>query len=378
MILNEYRSDMRDLIVKAVFAGLLFEILCGMFLFTDELLIIGVILCILVIPGVLTAYVLSNKLIVRITQDDVQFIRFRKPIESIPFENNEFTSYIYTIRLQWVITSKKRYLRVVDLYGQTRNYSCDGLSERNFEKFINEVVSVSKEKQYRLFTEKLKKSLRATSPEVIAVNAGAAYVPLVTTSTMPGVTSVTTAILNPSLGVPEIVEEPFAGGVFYFPKDEVHAVLKKRLKVKVSIIGVIMLLFATMNTETLINHLWFPLILLFVFGGTGFLFWRQYKAQLDATPDYIRITENELLIDDELFMLPDIQLIKMTQEMFISTDMNRFRTLKIIVIGKKKQYLLGHMIIGKNRICYEDYGRLCRVLSGFLKRTGRFVAFDNA
>ena len=144
------------------------------FCVVGELFILGIIVCGLVIPGLLAAYVLSNKLIIRITQDDIQFFRFKKPIESIPFENNEFTSYTYTLSLQVVITTKKRYLRVVDQYGQTRDYSCDGLSERTFEKFISEVVSISKEKHRHLLTEQIKASLMAASPEAQAVSAGAA------------------------------------------------------------------------------------------------------------------------------------------------------------------------------------------------------------
>lgn len=368
MILSEYKSNLNGRILISILAGLTIAILLSNFIFVKGGLIIWIIICIIAIPAILAAYVLSNKLVVQITQDDIQFIRFRKPIEYIPFENNEFTTYTYTLRVQLVLTSTTRYLRVFHCSGQVTDYSCSGLSKKDFETFISEVISISKEKQLRILTEKIKESISGASQSA-------------------GVENTTEGVTSTFSGVMEDPKVPFGGADFYFPKEEFRAVIYKKFKTDLIIAGSVTVwisimnpiffsYLATKNVETFIRELWFAGIFLFVFGVVGLLLWLQYQTQVKKTPDYIRITENELLIDDYKFFLSDIQLIKMSQERFIPEKKNRLRTLKIVITGEKKQYLLGHMIIGKRRIFYNDYGRLCSSLNDFLNRDNRFVVYE--
>lgn len=359
---------MKDITTKAIIVGLFLALVFAFFSLEEGSLILGLVLGIIFIPGPLILYVLSNKFVVQITEDDIKFKRFGKKIESVPFENNEFTAYIYTIRLQLVITGQKRYLRAIDLYGKIRDYSCDGLSERDFNKFVSEVISISAEKQLRILTEQKKASM-------VGASSGA------------GVADTTSGVVTTTADVAVAPEAPFAGAVFTFPKDKFREAIYKKLTVKLLIIGLIALFLAVTNfgffsillvkdVQKLIMELFFPLTLICASAIAGFIFWSQYKTQLECTPDYIRITENELMIDDRKYFLSDIKSIKMSRERFIPRDKNRLRTIKIVIAGKIKLYYLGHMSNGDRRFFYDDYGRLCNSLSAFLLQDGRLVKYE--
>lgn len=152
MFVNEYQTDMRSFIIRSVVIGLLADLFLVWFIHKEiesvsiELVIL---LCAVVVPALLTVYVLSNKLIIRINQDDIEFIRFKKTVEYISFEGSSFEAYTRVVRFKYVFTSQKRYLRVYDPTNQCKDYSCDGLTQKDFDSFVSEVISISAEKQLR-------------------------------------------------------------------------------------------------------------------------------------------------------------------------------------------------------------------------------------
>jgi hypothetical protein len=153
MFVNEYQTDMRGFIIRSIAIGLLTDLFLVWFIHEEiksasiELVIL---ICAVVVPALLTVYVLSNKLIIRINQDDIEFIRFKKPIEYISFEGSSFEAYTHVVRFKYVFTSQKRYLRVYDSTNQYKDYSCDGLTQKDFDSFFEEVTGISAEKQLRV------------------------------------------------------------------------------------------------------------------------------------------------------------------------------------------------------------------------------------
>lgn len=368
MIVNEYRTNMRGIIIKSILIGLPLAILCGIPFLDTEFAFWGIIIGGILIPGAFVAYVLSNKLIIRINQDDIDFIWGFKPIQTVPYANNTFTTYTYRLRLQFVFVITTRYLRVTSDSGEQKDYSCSGLSKKQFEEFASEVINISNEKQRLLSRGQVSASLPETGMGTAVANATA---------------GVTSAVADVAQSAEQSIDE----AVFHFPKKEFIAVMFKSVRTSFIVTGSIVLLVAIVNPGFLlylettdpglfIAQLMFALFLFVFLGIVDLLLWLQYRTQIKRTPEYIRITGNELLIDDQKFLLWDIKLIKMTQERFIAQDKNRFRTLTINVAGKKKQYFLGHMNTGKKHFYYEDYGRLCSSLNDFLKRDNRFIVYE--
>jgi hypothetical protein len=368
MIVNEYRTNMRGIIIKSILIGLPLAILCGIPFLDTEFAFLGIIIGGILIPGTFVAYVLSNKLIIRINQDDIDFIWGFKPIQTVLYANNTFTTYTYRLRLQFVFVITTRYLRVTSDSGEQKDYSCSGLSKKQFEEFASEVINISNEKQRLLSRGQVSASL----PE---------------TGVGTAVAGTTIAVESAVADVAQSAEQSIDEAVFLFPKKEFSAVMFKSIKMSFIITGSLVLLVALVNPGFLlylettdpglfIAQLLFALALFVFLGIVDLLLWMQYHAQVIRTPDSIRIIGNELLIDDQKFVLWDIKLIKMTQERFIAQDKNRFRTLKINVAGKQKKYFLGHMNAEKKHLYYQDYGKLCSSLNDFLKQDNRFVIYE--
>jgi len=346
MIRSEYKASKARLILLSVFLGLLIEGLAAIFLIVKEIRILVIIILIIVIPFFHTVYVIINLLVVRVTDLDVQFIRFGKPIESIPFENNEFEKCTDTNQFRLELSSSHQYLRVCNASGHVKDYSCCSLSKKDYENLMSEVIGLGE------FYRRRKQEEAELASVVMAITGAAP-----TTD-------------------------------FYFPKEEFSTMEKKKLKFKLIITGSIPvalsilnpgvpMLFESDNKQAIIIQLWFMLSLFVFFGIAGFLFWLQYKTKVDSTPKYIGIMENELLIDDLKFSLPKIQMIAMISEQFSNHDKSLLREMKITVGGKKRRYFLGYVNKGKHNLQYEDYGRLCSSLNSFLKKNEESDVVEN-
>lgn len=368
MIINEYRTKMRGMIITSILIGLPLAILCGVPFFDTEFAFLGIIISFILIPGAFIAFVLSNELIVRINQDDIDFVWRFKPIQTVPFANNTFTTYTHKLRLQFVFVITTRYLRVTGDSGEQKDYSCSGLSQKQFEEFASEVINISNEKKRLFSREKVNGSLPETG-------AGAAV-----TSTfdgMPGTISFAA----------EAAEHRFAGAAFDFPKDSFQKQISKSLKKDIIIVGSIALFLLFFNPGTVgfwlagdfaeIKTVLISALILFSIAAAILCpMWIQFKYQLKRTPRQITVSERDLVIEDQRFSLQDIKAIKMTQENFIPQDQRRFRTMSIISDGKTYKYLLGHMLPGKKRLYYNDYGRLCESINDFLKARGLYIIYE--
>jgi len=328
--------------------------------------VIEIVISMLVIPVLLATLILLYKLDVRVTDFDIQFIRFGRPVKSIPFENNRFEkNKLYIIMPKGGMDFTIKYLRVIDCYGKARKYSCNALSDRVFDTLISDVIRISMEN-----------NRRTISKEALAI--------VMATSTGPESASAITEIERVADREAGKLEEPFAEAVFIVPKDKFRATLNKNSKKNIIRAVLVVSLFALVYTgfSVLLTTeykgmlkplLFFVPFALGILGTINFVIWVKYQAKVKKTPEYIRITENEIFIDDKQFLLSDIQMIRMTQENFIAYEQNRLRTLQINAAGKNAKYLLGHMTNGERQFSYEDYGRLCRSLNDFLNRSGRFV-----
>lgn len=368
MILNEYRTNMRGLIIKSVLIGFPLAVLCGVPFFGTEFAFLGIIISGILIPGAFVAYVLSNKLIIRINQEDIDFIWGFKPIQTVPLANNTFTTYTHKLRLWYVFVITTRYLRVTGDSGEQKDYSCSGLSQKQFEEFISEVIHISNEKRRQISREQANTSL----PE----------------------TGVDAAVAGPFDGMPgtvpyatETAEHRFTGATFDFPRESFQKQISKSLKKDFIIVGSIALFLLIFNPGTLMFFLTGDFtelkavligapIFLIIFAAILCPMWLQFKYQLKRTPGQITISERELIIDDQRFLLPDIMSVKMTQENFIPQDQRRFRTMNITSDGKTYKYLIYHMLPGKKRICYHDYERLCDSLNDFLKARCLYIIYE--
>lgn len=367
VIIREYKSNLTGQITIAIILGLLVESILGVMLLSRGF-VIEIVISMLVIPALLFALVLIYKLDVRVTDYDIQFIKFGRPINSIPFENNKFEEYVLTIYIPRGMTFTIKFLRVIDCNGEARKYSCNALSDRVFSRLISDVIRISMENNHRKLSE-----------EALAI--------VLATSTGSEAANMIKQIESVEARETEKSEEPFDEAVFIFPKEIFRATLNKNSKKNIIRTVLAVSLFALVYTgfsmlltteyKGMLKALLF--FVLFTFGILGiinFVIWVKYQAKLNKTPDYIRITKNELFVDHCKFLRSDIEMIRMTQENFIACEQHRLRLLKINAAGKNNQYLLGHMNIGARQFCYEDYGRLCSSLNDFLRQSGRSVIFE--
>lgn len=358
---SEYKSKISRYILTSILVGLPVEIFLGLLFFSDKrTLLLGLAVCIIVIPAFFIAYIASNYYSVRVTDDDIRFFKHGKQYLVVPFENNEFTSYTYTDTFLSIPTSVKKYLRVMYSSGQSVDYLCWGFTKETFEKLISEVVSISKDKERRSLSEKVK----APMGEKVSSNE---------------------KVLTDEL---DSNDEQFVGESFIFPKKELRKWVFNR-HLKKFIMGVVVSIFATLYiamffplfvsdpVQLQTMEIWSAAILIACIGIATFLYIARCIIQVKRIPKSIRITNDSIIIDDRTFLLSRIQRINMSLKRFFVPKKSSYRKLNIIESGHQYKYLLGHVEAGNKLVHYYDYGNLCFAFYAFMQQADQFVIFEN-
>lgn len=351
MVVSTYRSSAANNILSVIaFLGI-FE-LVSFFVIqvatSRNAIIVGLVLAFIVSPALAVFIQLMRHLKIELTDTEIRFLRMGRPFRVIPFANHHFTSYIHTIRYQYVIPVEYRYLRVLYPDGTTKDHYCSSFSKNTYHRFISEILQLSG--QY------VKALPSGDVQDLPAAN--------------------------------EAPELPFGGAQYSFPKEALRKTLHSEflrntillsftiLLIPAAILTPIVMGIPSMNHTRTIGL--FAIISAVVLATIVFSMRLSYAKKISIIPETIRITENSIKIDEQIFHLSQIYRVEMTP-LVTFPNPNAVRTLlrKMTITGTegRKEYLLGHYARIKKCVEFKDYGALVFSINAMLRNAGKAVVF---
>lgn len=83
---------------------------------------------------------------IEITERDIRFYRFGRTYMIVPFANHTFQHFSFFGNNNQQTDISNKYLRVISPNGRIKNIRCYAITQKKFDEFISEVLSLSEKK----------------------------------------------------------------------------------------------------------------------------------------------------------------------------------------------------------------------------------------
>ncbi|MDD4096762.1 MAG: hypothetical protein PHP22_11050 [Oscillospiraceae bacterium] len=312
---------------------------------------IAIVVAAVVIPVISILCTLFFMITIRVSNRDVQFFRFGRSYRTLPFEKYTFSEYVYKLTINSIFPISIRNLRVTNSTGVIHDYLCYGFSVKTFDSLLDEITerndyfwSVSGDRRDPAGLDSEFESFENNEIE--------SY--------------------NPAFRI----------NVFSFPRDTLHKILVQHfiaaavlsvllIPILALVVGCVFLWDAIWTYELFYSLIAPGGVVLIIIIIAVFFQWLLFRKRSKQIPRTIRITDNTLQIDDRVFSIGDIHIIKMTPVNYV--EHRAYRKLRIESAGQSIEYILGHIGNQRGFFRYPQYESLYTAIDDLMLKAGKNV-----